>query len=424
MRPLLLLLILLLSGCNLTNPATNGATSVVATPIPGEERLVVAWVEAGNLMVWQTGDTIPRRVASGGVVRPYIAPDGNHVVFTRGPNGAAETLWSVDVLGTAEQQIVGERPRGYVPGTHQVGDIEWLDEAVLYFNTLVGTGPMFEPRNDLYRANIRTREVALILNPTEGGRFSISPDKQTIAVVYPGTYGRQDGRIAALDPLKLREPDNLLFFVGVATGSERDYYPTLHWLPDSSAVLTAVPDSELVYSETDSQFEVPITRLWRLPIANPSDRELLGSVRVSFFGIPRWSDNGAAMTFMRRAAGTNDFTAFVADRVGDNDRALYAGAAGTIEQPQWIPDSTDFFFARAEPDNSLVYYIGGVERETVQLTDEAVVLPQFVSRDMYVYAAPGSGRIDMRYTRIGAESQFIGSAGTSVPVFDAMLVRG
>ena len=110
--------------------------------------------------------------------------------------------------------------------------------------------------------------------------------------------------------------------------------------------------------------------------------------------------------------------------MGDNDRALYAGAAGTIEQPQWIPDSTDFFFARAEPDNSLVYYIGGVERETVRLTDEAVVLPQFVSHDMYVYAAPGSGRIDMRSARIGAESQFIGSAGTSVPVFDAMLVRG
>jgi hypothetical protein len=53
-------------------------------------------------MVWQTGDTIPRRVASGGVVQPYIAPDGEHIVFTRGPNGATETLWVVDILGTAE----------------------------------------------------------------------------------------------------------------------------------------------------------------------------------------------------------------------------------------------------------------------------------------------------------------------------------
>src|SRR5215207_7615406 len=125
MRQLLLLIILLLSGCNLTNPATNDAPSLSSTPLPGEERLVVAWVEAGNLMVWQSGDTLPRRVASGGVVRPYVAPDGNHIVFTRGPNGAAETLWSVDVLGTAEQQIVGERPRGYIPGTHQVGDVAW-----------------------------------------------------------------------------------------------------------------------------------------------------------------------------------------------------------------------------------------------------------------------------------------------------------
>src|SRR5215207_570996 len=125
MRQLLFLLILLLTGCNLTNPAAHVATPSASTPFPGEERLVVAWVEDGNLMVWQTADTIPRRIARGGVVRPYIAPDGNHIVFTRGPNGAAETLWSVDVLGTAEQQIVGERPRGYIPGTHQVGDVAW-----------------------------------------------------------------------------------------------------------------------------------------------------------------------------------------------------------------------------------------------------------------------------------------------------------
>jgi hypothetical protein len=420
----LILLLVLLTGCNLIAPTGHVATPSTATSLPGEERLVVAWVENGNLMVWQTGDSIPRRVASGGVVQPYIAPDGNNIAFTRGPNGATETLWSVDVLGTAEQQIVGERPRGYIPGTHQVGDVAWLDEAVLYFNTLSQAGPAYVPVNDLYRANIRTREVALILAPTEGGRFSISPDKQTIVIVYPGTYGRQDGRIAALDPLKIREPRDLLFFVGVATGSERAFYPTVQWLPDSSAVLTAIPDSDLVYADSDAQFEIPLTRLWRLPIANPSDRELLGSLRISFFGLPRWSDDGEAMTFLRRAPGTNDFTAYVGDRTGANDRALYAGTAGTIEQPQWIPDSRDFFYARAEPDSSIVYYIGGIERESQRLSEESVLLPIFVSRDAYVYASIGNGRIDMRFARMGAASQFIGSAGTAIPIFDAVLVGG
>lgn len=423
MYRLILLLLLLLTGCNLNAPSVEVATPALSTPLPGEERLVVAWVDSGNLIVWQTGDTLPRRVASGGVVQPFIAPDGNHIAFTRGPNGASETLWSVDVLGTAEQQIVGERPRGYTPGTHQVGDVEWLDDAVLYINTLSQSGPSLVPRNDLYRANIRTREVALILAPTEGGRFHFSPDKETIVVVYPGTYGRQDGRIIALDPLKIREPRNLLFFVGVATGSERAFYPAIHWLPDNSAVLTAIPDSDLVYADTDAQFEVPLTRLWRLPIANPSDRELLGSLRISFFGLPRWSDSGDASNFLRRAAGTNDFTAYVADRLGQNDRALYAGTAGTIEQPQWIPASTEFYYARAEPDGTFVYYIGGIDRETQRLSQEAVILPLFVSHDAYVYAALGNGRIDMRFTRFGEELQFIGSAGVSVPIFDAILVN-
>lgn len=419
----LFLLIMLLAGCNLQPPANLAPTIAPQTHTPGDERLVAAWVDSGNLMVWQTGDTIPRRIASGGVVRPYIAPGGRHIAFTRGPGGATETLWSVDVLGTAEQQIVGERPRGYTPGTHQVGDVAWLDEGVLYFNTLRQSGPAFVPLNDLYRANIRTREVALILPATEGGRFHISPDKQTIVVVYPGTYGQQDGRIAALDPLRLHEPRNLLFFVGVATGSERVFYPEIYWLPDSSAVLTAIPDSDLIYNDTTEQFEIPLTRLWRLPLANPSDRELLGSLRVSFFGLPRWSSDGTAMTFLRRAAGTNDFTAFLADTNGENDRALYAGSAGTIEQPVWIPNSRDYVFARVEPDNSVSYSLGGIEREEQRLSEESVLLPLFVAADAYVYASLGSGRIDMRFARFGEASQFLGSAGDSVPIFDAVLVE-
>src|SRR5262249_58247197 len=64
-----------------------------ATPAPATVRplppagLTVAWVENSNLMSWQESTASPRRVASGGVIRAYVAPDGQHVAYTRGPQG-------------------------------------------------------------------------------------------------------------------------------------------------------------------------------------------------------------------------------------------------------------------------------------------------------------------------------------------------
>lgn len=416
MRYGLMLLLFFLAACNLNQ---NSTPETLPSPESGEERLVIAWAEAGNLLVWQSGESLPRRIASGGVVRPYIAPDGQHILFTRGPNGAPETLWVVDTAGTAEQQLVGERPRGYVPGENQIGDVIWLNESIFYINTLVQRAPFFEPRNDLYRGNIRTREIALIRAVGEGGRVYTSPDGERLITVYHGTYGSQDGLIQVLEPLG-QESDNLLFFVGVSTGSEYAFYPNIHWLPDNTAVLVAIPDADLIYGDTAENEEIPFTRLWRLPLDNPENRELIGSLRLSFFGLPRWSSDGSAMTFLRRS-GTNEFTAYIADGRGENEISLYSGIAGQIEQPVWIPNSQRYYFARPDEAEGLVYYLGGVGLEPVRLTEESVYSLDFVSPETYVYIMQGEGRLELRYTDIGGTSQFIGSL-SSLPVFDAILV--
>jgi hypothetical protein len=416
MRSSLILLLFFLTACNL-NPAST--PEVTSAPTSNQTRLVVAWAEAGNLLVWQTGENLPRRIASGGVVRPYIAPDGQHILYTRGPNGAPETLWVVDTAGTAEQQLVGERPRGYTAGENQLGDVVWLDESIFYINTLVQRAPYFEPLNDLYRGNIRTREIALIRSAGEGGRVYPSPDGQSLITVYHGSYGEQDGLIQSLDPLG-QSTDNLLFFVGVSTGSEYAFYPSIHWMPDSSAVLVAIPDADLIYEDTAENDEIPFTRLWRLPLANPSDRELIGSLRLSFFGLPRWSSDGSAMTFLRRT-GTNEFTAYLADGRGENETLLYSGQAGQIEQPNWIENSERYYFAQPNPDGSLNYFLGGVGLEPIRLSEEAIFLLKFVSSETFVYIAQGAGRLDLRYREIGGESQFIGSLST-LPVMDAVLL--
>ncbi len=416
----LCLLILLLAACNLGGD--NTSVPVSDTPSNGGGALVVAWVEAGNLVVWRQGDDAPRRVASGGVVRPYIAPDGQHIAFTRGPQSVPETLWVVDFAGTAEQALVTHDE--LVPignGQPLIGDVVWYDELVLYFNTLQRYDMGTQAENDLYRANVRTREVSLILPRTEGGRFYISPNKEFIAVVYPGTYDVRDGRISVIDPLALESPRNLLYFLGVSTGSEYSFYPELYWQPDSSAVLTAIPDSDLLYNDGE---DAPATTLWQLPIDVPGNRGVIGTVQTSFFGLPRWSDDTAHMTYLRRVGviANNQFELFVADVNGENAVSVESGQTGELQPALWIPGTERFIYTQGAPR---AYWLGAPGSTPERLSEEAVFIPRFVDSTRYVFGTPAaiaSDGVQLRYARIGSASEQVASINGPLPVFDAVLV--
>lgn len=409
--------LLLLAGCNLDQARPISKLKTF-------ESLVVAWVNSGNLLVWQQGDDIPRRVASGGVVRPFVSPDGERVAFTRGPNGREETLWIVDMAGTTETLLVGDgNPRIFRNGASRVGDVVWFDDTTLYINTYTGTGFDTRFNDDLYRVNVRTREISLILPADEGGRIYLSPDGEKIATVSAGTYGRQDARISVVDPLAIDGATHLLFYIGVATASENVFHPQPKWLADSQSLLIAIPDADLIYSETDDEATVPPTRLWQLPIDTPSDRNLLGSVRASFFGLPRWSDDASQMLYLRRTPDSNEFTIVIADVNGNNPTDYLTGDTGTIELPQWLPNSTRFMYTSENPGNVL---IGERGEEPQPLTQEVVFSPQFISDDIYVFVTSSAVAADgfqLRYARLNHQSVEIGNAGASIPLFDAVLVE-
>lgn len=405
--------IFVLTGCNLDQARPQ--PKIAAT-----ESLIVAWVDGGNLIVKRSDEAVPRRVASGGVIRPYLSPDGERIAFTRGPNGHAETLWVVDSAGVTETLLVGDgNPRIFRDGQSLVRDVVWFDETVLYINTLttIAFGTVFN--DDLYRVNTRTREIALILPASEGGRIFMSPDGESIVTVSAGTYGRQDARIRVVDPLAIDGATNLLFYIGVATGSETVFHPRPQWLSDSQSLIVAIPDADLIYSETDAADTVPPTRLWQLPVDTPSNRNLLGSVRASFFGLPVWSDDVSQMVYLRRGPQSNTFTIVLADTNGDNPIDYLSGESGTIEQPQWLPNSTKFMYTSENPGHVM---LGERDTEPQPLSQEAVFSPQFVTDDLYVYVTSAEEQFQMRFSRIDQQSVDIGNAGATIPLFDAVLV--
>ncbi len=406
---------LCLFGCNLgvgdnANSSPFGTTSSQEKPA-----LVVAWVTNGDLYAWQTGDTFARRVASGGVIRPYVSKGGRYIAFTRGSNGVPYSLWTVERDGTAEAQLVGQaQERTFIDGRNFIGDVVWYDDEVLYFNTLEVAVPSFIPRDDLYRANARIREVALLLRPDEGGRFSISPNGEHIVVVSSGSYGRQDGRIGVIDPLGQARVVNLLYYVGVATGADVPFYPDVFWTSDSAAVILALPDKDLVYNDT--QDSLPATDLWQLPIQTPSGRTRIGSVRASFFGLPVYSDDASQLAFLVRDVASNRFTLSLAEANGDNTQAYESGELGNISTAHWLPKSNRFWFVTGVG----AFYLGQANQPPTRLGNDQWREVLFLSDTAYLATIQEGDAFLVQWGNLENGSTLTLGSAPTVPLVDGI----
>ncbi len=374
----LMLFISLVAGCNLNadEPLANPQTTTLA--------VYLSWVQQGDLWVYGPDDSNPRRVASGGVVRPYLAPDGQTIAFTRGPEGTPQTLWAVDFTGGRERELAGTDDLLDDEGIGQVG---WWDENALYFNTFQvdNTHYVPHPRHNLYRVHAVTGELALIRAPAEGGNFSFDPQREHIILVYPGTYNVRDGRISMIDPLVLEPPRNLLFFEGVATGAETLFYPEIYWEASGEAVRFAIPDPDLLYASGDN---IPTTALWRVPLDAPSNREVIGSLQADFFGLPVWSPDGAHLVYLKRTATSpNRLELYLAEGDGSNAILYNDGQVGNLNRPRWI-DERQFVYIQGEPG---AYWLGSVDAPPQRLTEKTIFNVRWLSSGHYIYLTPEDG---------------------------------
>ncbi|MCS6836754.1 MAG: hypothetical protein NZ750_12150 [Anaerolineae bacterium] len=406
------LLALNLVACNLSLPTSDEVG----------QKLTLAWASAGDLWVWRTGETAPRRVASGGVIRPWVSPDGQRIAYTRGANGQAQTLWVVDSRGLAEQQLIGpNNPRGYDPNSLRIGDIAWWDEVILYFNTLTLQGPGLSARNDLYRANARTREAAQILRPGRGGRFVFSPDKQQIAVVSSGRYNVGDGRISVVDPLGQRELRILLYFKGIASGSHSTYSLQVSWSRDSAALYAAIPHPDLVFQDTEDAEKLPPTILWVLPSANPAQRRQVGQVQASFFGLPTYSDAAGRWLYIQRQPASNRFRLLLAEPDGTEIGEIASGLAGEISAPNWIMGGPGYAFARG-PLAQVWHGQADQDAPPALLDERATLEVLWLDAARYVFqtALEGGGSAFF-IGRVGGSSQALVRADEYASYFSAAL---
>lgn len=368
-----------------------------------EVPLTVAWNESADLFIWQAGSASVVQLTLGDLNRLFIAPDAQHIAFTRGSD---ERLWLVSTNGDGLREwLAPQALEGRL-----IAQVAWLDSTTLYFNTAQKTDIGQLRQDDLWRADLITGEVKQLLAPGDGGDFTLSPDAQRIALTQPGAYGAAAGQVSLVDPLGGSQ-QVALNFPAVSTGSEYHFYPLVSWQPDSSAFTIVIPDPDLIYADSSA-----LTRLGR--ITRDGEYQSIGSLQASFFGQPRWSSGGEWMTYIRRVAEGNQLELVVASGDGTNNIVYASGEAGALQPARWLPGTDRFVYAQGEPGQ---YWLGA-PGEFPHSLGEMIVDLRFVSPETYVYSTPAGGGVELRYASLTQPetSTVISAPGLNIPYFDAV----
>ena len=376
--------------------------------------VVVAWATSDALFVWHQGDDPPRQI-NVTANNFYLSPKGQRIAIPVWDEDKGGGLSIIDTATSDQQQIMFiEKPSDGIPILPS--DVTWGDESTMYLNTITNPSYGANIRDDLYHVDLQTMQVEQIFSPGEGGRFTISPNGQWIAITYPGTYGNRDGRISVLNAATLEKRD-IFSFIGVSTGSEYRFYPAVYWQSDSAAFRVAIPDDDLIYDEINKQ-----TELWRMTIDGVTQQ--IGIVPASFFGQPKWSDDTSQITYLQRVGNIEDnqFELIVADGNGENPTTYLTGQSGLFEPPQWIPGTTRFGYTFGEPGT---YWIGerGQTAQRFPNENEKAFNPIFVGNFGIFSTSPSDVGIDLRYGQISAvgPSAVIAHVDSPYPIFRAAL---
>jgi hypothetical protein len=380
---------------------------------PAEPGVVVALVRDGNLYLMN--DAIGETVifAGGDVIRPYLAPDGLRVAFTRGADGQAQTLWLDERLaggGLAHELLSELPPTQGDGGLLLIDQVAWLDDATLLFNTyrLYPVGRL--PGEDLW--SLRVRDGGVLRRISRCGAFTLSPDRAWVACVQAGAYGGEAGSVRLIN-LASGEAVSTLSFPAISAASDTPFIPAAQWRADSAALHIAVPDPDLVYDDG-----ALLTTLYRLN--SDGTQHTLGTAQASFFGQPVWSPDGTELLYMRRTGGaTSNALELISARGDGSDAQLYASAeVGLLELPRWLPGGGRFVYAQGAPDR---YWLGQRGQPPGALP-APLYAPHFLDEQRYLFAVPAGEQYELRLGIIGSDStRLLAALTTPYALLDARI---
>jgi len=296
----------------------------------------------GGDLYFRDGSSSPVKLTHGGELPlyPHISDDNQKIVFSRGKPSDEDfsNIYSVNSDGSQEQALItqqwltnrgeGTRVRFhpvFVPNTHK-----------LLFNTYlcVSQGPDSPCSVGIFLIDADSGKIKEILAPGPANlhdyvrEFNLSPDGKMISIAT----------IGHIDILGITGSDVRHNILAYKPSTSRAQFPAQFWLPDSSGLIVALPNT--IYHST-AYGDLPAYTLWRYTIDNqkavhiPLDAPLMNLE----FSMDRFQVSLDGNWILYGGNSDNETSAYLGNLANGKAQLL-----GDLRPPyfSWSPDSKHF----------------------------------------------------------------------------------
>ena len=404
---------------------------------------LVAFVEEGNLYLWQDGTRRALR-DTGDVDRVWLNPDGTQIAFIQNDGYVSEpgfedlnaadymyrstSLWLVGADGSDLRQLVdvddyrGETDYGSSVLIHKLA---WVPGTTLIaFNTLVQSevAGYANTYANLYTVDTVTGDIVLAHDTDEYGMFSISPNGEHAAITTDSAIS-----IIGLDG-EMVLPDVYTFEPSPDT-PHNFYYPRMQWAADGESLLAVDLTSRVGWSETDDSGKRVHPAVDVVQIHMDGTTEVLASEQREGFNYwtLRFAPNGEQAVYSTGSDEACDFAAFTLAQdiqlAPEPENTVLCHARDGSAFIAFTPDGDAY---RLEPRAGVTTLSRACDDfsacDAVQEIDGKLRSFEFVSETQFVYriVANESGEIrfysyDLYYGALGEQPQRIGTLPLEYP---------
>ena len=237
--------------------------------------LKLAYIKEGDVWYWEEGQAPLQLTDQGDAYLVTLSDDASQVAYGREIEYGIRELWAVN-SDSSDNRVLVDRA-AFQEMTHFDDDLtggplelDWLPgtNLVIFSTRLIYPGPGTPRIHETRTVDAKTRTMTVLADKDHGGKFTISPDGEKVAIVLPDRISVVYG-----DGSELRQ---VFSFPHIITESEWYYYPPLVWTPDSNALRVIIPPEHPMFDR-----DLP-TQIIQLALNNTAPR-----VIGEFLTIPR-----------------------------------------------------------------------------------------------------------------------------------------
>ena len=320
-----------------TEPTPAPTPTGITFRIPSQT-LKLVYIIDGNLWYWEEGQSPIQLTSQGDAYLVALSDDISQVAYARELDISSRELWAINTDGSGARVLVDSADfkemilfaddltgaplqLDWVPGT----------DLVIFSTRLVFEYPGMGRKHELRTVNAISRTMTVIADIDQGGKFSLAPDGQQVALSLPDKIN-----LVKTDGSDLRE---LYSFPQIITDSEWWYYPPLSWTLDSSIVRLILPPehpmfdldlpTRIINLPTDGSSARIVSEILTIPVFNAESILSPDARQLAYVGPGSSENSGGGILY------TSSFNGSGAEAYDEGQITPYA----------WSPDNRHFLYS-------------------------------------------------------------------------------